>query len=317
MIGAALAAAVLAAGIVAAFFLLNSSIRTVDDAESALGLPVLTAVSTLRKARTPSEVLPLVHDPGSPVAESFRTLRSAILLLRNEEEERVILFTSALPGEGKSFVASNTAVAFAQQGMKTLLVEADLRKPAISKQIFGLGDNLQGIADYMVGNPAPVQSTPIKNLYVIPAGSRVPNPAELLANSHFNEIIEWLKRGFDRIVIDTAPVNVVSDTLNIVSSASVICLVVRSNLTPRKAVRRAIELLRRAKVRPDGVVLNGLPRTSGIGYHYHYSSGSKYGEDETYGSSYSSDDQNGGHEVSLGASNTPGNVKVESEVPKK
>ena len=316
VIGAALAAAVLSAGIIALFFLLNSSIRTVDDAESALGLPVLTAVSTMRKARTPGESLPLVHDPGSPIAESFRTLRSAILLLGNEEKERVILFTSALPGEGKSFVATNTAVAFAQQDLKTLLVEADLRKPAISKRIFELGDNLPGVADYMVGQPAPVQPTLIKNLYVMPAGSRVPNPAELLANLHFNDIIDWLKHDYDRIVIDTAPINVVSDTLNIVACASVICLVVRSNLTPRKAVRRAVELLRRAKVRPDGIVLNGLPRSSGIGYHYYYSTGSKYGGDETYGSSYSPDDQNGGGEINIGSSNISGNVKVKNEIPK-
>ncbi len=291
VIGAGLAIALLSAAGFVGIFLVNSSIRTVDDAESTLGLPVLAAVSTMRKPRAPGQVLSLVHDPGSPIAESFRTLRSAILLLGREEKGHVILFTSALAGEGKSFVAANTAVAFAQQDLKTILVEADLRKPALSKQIFALGDRLPGIADYMVGKPAPIQSTSIKNLYVMPAGSRVPNPAELLSNSHFNEITEWLKHDFDRIVIDTAPLNVVSDTLNIVSCASIICLVVRSNLTPRKAVRRAIELLRRAKAQPDGIVLNGLPRSSGIGYHYYYSSGSKYGGDETYGSSYSHDDQ--------------------------
>lgn len=291
VIGAAIAAAILAAGAITGLFFLDSSIRTVDSAETLLGLPVLTAVPMMRKPQTATDVLALVHDPGSPAAESFRTLRSAVSLLGPHETHRVILFTSALAGEGKSLTAANAAIAFAQQGLRTLLVEADLRKPAIAEALFNMGGNLPGIADYMVGEPAAIQMTPIENLSLMPAGSRAPNPAELLSGPLFAEIIEWLKKDFDRIVIDTAPVNVVSDTLNIVSCASVVCLVVRSNSTPRKAIRRAIELLHRAKVRPDGIVLNCLPRSSGVGYHYYYSSGSKYGSDETYGTSYSPDEE--------------------------
>lgn len=291
VIGGAIGGALLAIGLIAGLFLLDSSIRTVDNAESLLGLPVLSGVPTMRKPRTPMEALALIHDPGSPAAESFRTLRSAISLLGPAATHRVILFTSALAGEGKSMMAANTAVAFAQQGLSTLLVEADLRKPAIANALFDMGDKLPGIADYMIGEPAAIQLTPIENLSLMPAGSRAPNPAELLAGPLFAEIIEWLKKDYDRIVIDTAPINVVSDTLNIVSCASVVCLVVRSDSTPRKVVRRAIELLHRAKVRPDGLVLNCLPRTSGFGYHYYYSSGTKYGSDETYGDSYQANDQ--------------------------
>ncbi len=290
VIGATLAAAMLTAGGFAGLFFLDSSIRTVDSAESLLGLPVLTGVPMFQKSQEANDRLALLHDPGSAAAESFRTLRSAISLLGPEKTHRVILFTSALAGEGKSLTAANTAVAFAQQGLKTVLVEADLRKPALAKDLFGLGDKLPGIADYMVGRPAALQVTEIENLYLMPAGSRAPNPAELLAGPQFGRIIEWLQKDFERIIIDSAPVNVVSDTLNFVSCASIICLVVRSNSTPRKVIRRAIELLQRAKVRPDGIVLNCLPRWSGIGYHYYYSSGSKYGSDETYGDSYDSEE---------------------------
>ena len=289
--GGAFAGVLLAIGGVAGLFFLDSSIRTVDSAESLLGLPVLSSVSIMQKSGEPRDFLALIHDPGSPVAESFRTLRSAVSLLGPAEQHRIILFTSALAGEGKSLTAANAAVAFAQQGLKTLLVEADLRKPALAKQLFGLGERLLGLADYMVGEPAAVQPTQVKNLYLMPAGSRAPNPAELLAGPQFGELIEWLKHDYERIIIDTAPVNVVSDTLNIVSCASVICLVIRSNSTPRKAVRRAIELLHRSKVRPDGIVLNCMPRSSGIGYHYYYSSGEKYGSKETYGDAYDRSDQ--------------------------
>lgn len=289
--GAALAAAVLAAGAIIGLFFLDSSIRTIDAAESLLGLPVLTGVQTMRRPRDAADLLALVRDPGSPAAESFRTLRSAISLLGPAASHQVILFTSALAGEGKSLTAANTAIAFAHQGLRTVLVEADLRKPALANALFGMGEKLPGVADYMIGEPAALQMTQIENLSIMPAGSRAPNPAELLAGPLFGEIIEWLKQDFDRIVIDTAPVNLVSDTLNIVSCASVICLVIRSNSTPRKAVRRAIELLHRARVRPDGIVLNCLPRSSGIGYHYYYSSGTKYGTDETYGDAYQQEEQ--------------------------
>jgi succinoglycan biosynthesis transport protein ExoP len=290
VIGVVIMSTLLAAGAIAGLFFLDSSIRTVDSAERLLGLPVLAGVPTMRKTSRANDLLPLIHDPGSPVAESYRTLRSALALLGPESTHRVILFTSALAGEGKSVTATNTAIAFAQQGLRTALVEADLRKPTIAKHLFGMGDKLLGIADYMVGRPAAIQPTHIENLFLMPAGSRAPNPAELLMGSHFGEIIEWLKNDFDRIVIDTAPVNVVSDTLNIVSCASIICLVVRSNSTPRRVVRRAIELLQRAKVRPDGIVLNCLPRWNGLGYHYYYSGESKYGDEGTYGDSYNHDD---------------------------
>ena len=282
ILGALIAGAVLAAGALAGLHLLNSSIRTVDSAERLLSLPVLAAVPTIVKPGS-GRMLTLAQEPGSVAAESFRTLRSSLALLGgSKHEHQVFLFTSAVPGEGKSFVAVNAAIAFAQQGYNTLLVEADLRRPSLAGELAD-AKRLPGIGDYMVGHPAHVTPTPIPHLSLLASGARIERPAELLSSKEFEELMSRMRGSYDRIVIDSAPVNVVSDTLNIVHCASVVCLVIRCSVTPRKVVRRAVELLQRAGVRPDGLVLNRTPKWNGIGYHYDYAGRSVYGAQENYG----------------------------------
>ena len=276
ILGALLGGALLTAGIVAGLHMLDSSIRTVDSAERLLGRHVLTAIPTLTDKRGSGGMLALMQQPNSVAAESFRTLRSSLTAVGARETRQVVLLTSAVPGEGKSFVAVNSAIAFAQQGHKTLLVEADLRRPSLAGEMLGIKGKLLGIGDYMAGHPAPITLTPVPHLSLLASGSRIERPAEFLSSSGFEELMTWMKGNFDRIVIDSAPVNVVSDTLNIVQCATTICLVVRCGSTPRKVVRRAIELLQRAGVTPDGLVLNRTPKWNGIGYHYDYAGRSVY-----------------------------------------
>ena len=276
ILGALLGGALLTAGIVAGLHMLDSSIRTVDSAERLLGRHVLTAIPTLTDKRGSGGILALMQQPNSVAAESFRTLRSSLTAVGARERRQVVLLTSAVPSEGKSFVAVNSAIAFAQQGHKTLLVEADLRRPSLAGEMLGIKGKLLGIGDYMAGHPAPITLTPVPHLSLLASGSRIERPAEFLSSSGFEELVTWMKSTFDRIVIDSAPVNVVSDTLNIVQYATTICLVVRCGSTPRKVVRRAIELLQRAGVTPDGLVLNRTPKWNGIGYHYDYAGRSVY-----------------------------------------
>ena len=282
VLGAFVVGALLASGVIAALHLLDSSVRTVDSAERLLGLPVLSTVPTIARNGDASRTLAMLQEPGAVVAESFRTLRSALTQISPRDEPRVFLFTSALPGEGKSLVAVNAAVAFAQQGLKTLLVEADLRRPSKVGALLGMGDNLPGIGDYVSGQTTPVIPAPIPRLSLLSAGTRVAMPSELLSSAEFVGLVAWMKENFDRVVIDSAPVNVVSDTLNIVGCASVVCLVVDCNSTPRKVVQRAVELLRRAGAKPGGLVLNRMPKWNGIGYHYDYSGRTAYGDPESY-----------------------------------
>ena len=151
--------------------------------------------------------------------------------------------------------------------------------------MLGIKGKLLGIGDHMAGHPAPITLTPVPHLSLLASGSRIERPAEFLSSSGFEELVTWIRSTFDRIVIDSAPVNVVSDTLNIVQYATTICLVVRCGSTPRKVVRRAIELLQRAGVTPDGLVLNRTPKWNGIGYHYDYAGRSVYEPAVNHGTS--------------------------------
>ncbi len=283
---------IIAIALIAAYFFLDSSLRTVDEAERLIGMPVLAAIPIFPPSKEAGAALVMRKSSDSAPSESFRSLRSAVSLLGPETERRVLLMTSAVPGEGKTTVSGNIAIAFAQQGLKTLLIDADLRRPALTKLFDVVGET--GVAEYIATGHLTLIPSGVENLSLIPSGAHAPNPAELLANPRFGQLIELMKDRFDRIVIDSAPVNVVSDTFSIVSMASTICLVVRANRSPRKVVRRALELLQRAKVRPDGIVLNCLPKTHGAGYYYYYSSNSKYGGKGTYGKGYGSGSYNGG-----------------------
>jgi succinoglycan biosynthesis transport protein ExoP len=304
---------------------LDRSIKTVDAAEATLGLPVLAAVPETKigdRRREPKKK-DVVADaakyrmveqaPAGPIAESFRNLRAALSLLGPESERKTFLFTSALPNEGKSFTSVNYALSLAQQGHKVLLVDGDLRRPSIHKVFKNALDPLEeapGIVDYLIGaesleNAARLVATcdpdfvvtprlrggapnKVGELYVLAGGQRAPNPAELLSDDCFKTVTTEASKVFDRVVIDSAPVLAVSDTLLMVPHVQTTCMVVRAAKTPRNAVNRALTLLGATHVRPAGIVLNRLPRRRGAGYYYYYASHG-YGDGATYGRSYGRD----------------------------
>ena len=308
---------------------LDRSIKTVDQAESTLGLPVFAAVpetteeGPVSKLKCRSKVLGnsnyrvVVETPESPAAEAFRNLRAALSLLGPEVERKVSLFTSALPGEGKSFTSANFSLALAQQGYRVLLVDGDLRRPNMHK-IFRFPntrnnsgkDNPPGVTDCLVGEadvasaarqipPGEIQlvdedieltgeilAATGGQLSVLAGGRRAPNPAEILAGPFFGQLINEAAKLFDRVVVDSAPILAVSDTLLMTPHAQTVCIVVRAAKTPRLAVRRAISLLAKSGIRPAGLVLNRLRRSRGVGYYYYYAS-HDYGKEEgAYSRSY-------------------------------
>lgn len=266
---------------VAAIFALNAldrSLGTVDAAEERLKLPALGAVPKADKRASLEKALLLLDQPQSAVAEAFRSLRTSLSLLGNESERRTFLFTSAVPGEGKTFCSVNYAASLAQQGLQTLLIDADLRLPSVHKAFFA-DANHAGLSDVISGQVSfddAVRSASVDNLWILTAGNRTPNPAELLAGSGFGKLIKSVAMEFDRVVIDSAPVNAVSDTLLLVKHAQSVCVVIHAGKTPDKAVIRACHKLEEAGSRPVGFVLNQLPLHAGVGYYYHYSSG-EYG----------------------------------------
>ena len=163
-----------------------------------------------------------------------------------------------------------------------------MRRPSVHHALLG-GEERRGLTDYLSGQAGLdelIGETGIKGLSVITAGRRAPNPAELLLQSDIPALIQELLGRFDRIIIDSAPVNAVSDTLYIAGPAKEVILVVRSDKTPGKAVQRAIAQLRKSGTHLAGIVLNRIRRGPGEGYYY-YSYGDKYHKDSVYGSSQS------------------------------
>ncbi len=311
---------------------LDRSIKTVDQAETTLGLPVFAAipdttdegpVSKLKrrsKAVGSSNYRVVVETPESPAAEAFRNLRAALSLLGPEAERKVSLFTSAVPNEGKSFTSANYSLALAQQGYRVLLIDGDLRRPSMHK-IFRFPDadrsnnfdedSPPGVTDCLVGE-ADIASAARQisageiqlvdedieltgkilaatggQLSVLAGGRRAPNPAEILAGPFFGQLLAEAAKLFDRVVIDSAPILAVSDTLLMTPHAQTVCIVIRAGKTPRLAVHRAITLLAKSGIRPAGLVLNRLRRGRGVGYYYYYASHG-YGKDEgAYSRGYS------------------------------
>ncbi len=258
-------------GIILLLMYLDSSVKTVDQAEKVFGLPTLAAVPQVKDLAR-STTLVVARDPNSVVAESFRSLRASLSLLGPEAERKITLFTSALPGEGKSFSCTNYSVSLAQQNLRTLLIDADMRRPSLHK-VFGMDRRAKGLTEYLVGTATieeAVQKTQIENLYVMMSGEKAPNPAELLSGNGFAELLTEAMKFYERIVVDTAPLVPVSDTLLLLPYVQTICMVVQGGKSPRNAVQRAIEMMAKVSHRPDGMVLNKMPRRSGIDYYYYY-----------------------------------------------
>lgn len=217
------------------------------------------------------------EDRSGLIAEAFRSLRATIATNPLVEKQRCFLITSAMPSEGKSFCSSNFAITLAQQGFRTLLVDADLRKPSISRMFFGM-NRKPGLSEVLMGSvalPDAVNTSGADGLVVLTAGGRSSSPSELLSGQKFRDFLADALNSYDRVVIDSAPVLAVSDTLLISPYVDVICMMVRSFMTPRKMVARAIKSLADVGTKPSAMVFNCIPAGGGS-YSYYYS-GKYYG----------------------------------------
>jgi capsular exopolysaccharide synthesis family protein len=245
--------------------------------------------------RIQKKIKPLImlSDPGSPVAEAFRSLRASLALQdfssynSNDKgsSSRSILITSSLPGEGKSFVSANLAVAYASQlNMKTLLIEADLRRPVIDR-IFGLktpGAGTVGALNDLEKWETAVVESGIPNLDLLTGGEHATDrPAELLGSIRMNHLLEKAVERYDRVVIDSPPVNSVSDALLFGSEVDNALLVADANRTPASSVKRAKTQLAGSVREISGLVLNRMPQKPGSvadPYHFYYMANDAYGE---------------------------------------
>lgn len=220
------------------------------------------------------------------VAEQFRIVRSNLQYILNHISKPVILVTSSFSGEGKSFVSTNMAAVMALTGKKTVLLEFDIRKP---KVLSGLNMSRQrGISNYLLGNaelnelivPAPEY----ENFYILPCGPIPPNPAELLLDPKIGEMFAWLKENFEVVIIDTAPVGMVSDAMTLAHYADSTLYLVRQGHTFRKQLLIIDDLYKARKLPRVSIIINDVKIKSGYGYYGYgrYGYGYGYGSEETY-----------------------------------
>jgi capsular exopolysaccharide synthesis family protein len=250
---------------------LDASMRSADEVESALDLQVLASVPQCRMNKAGG--LPLLTLPDSAAAEAFRSLRT-VLELKEITDHQVILFTSSSAGEGKTFCSVNCAIAMAQQGYKTLIIDTDLRHPSVGKRL-GIASSQPGLADCLSGATSAnraVMGTNIPELFVLTAGSSTSNCAELMSEKRVADLLSdaVFFSYFERIIFDTAPVNAVSDALHLVKHSTEVCLVVQAGRTTVQAAQRAQTALVGARAKDIGIVLNRVAASRYNPYGYSF-----------------------------------------------
>lgn len=237
----------------------DRKIRSSAAASKTIGSPLLASIPPVGP---PGEAMVMMSDPASDGAEAFRRLRVVLAPSAGENAGRTIAFVSARSGEGKSFCALNYATSLAMQGQRTLLIDADLRSPGISRDYFQGGDE-SGLGAYLKGNTEAASAcyaTALPNLYLISSGPMRPDAGELLGGTRFPSLLEDAYRWFDRVVIDTPAVLTASEALAASRYADRVCLVVREGVSDRRDLKRAADLLRSTGANLVGFLWNEATR---------------------------------------------------------
>src|SRR5207253_2189536 len=271
---------------------LDNTVRTPEQAQLAAALPSLGMIplgsknmpdrgsrqlATAPSSKEAVELVTQVH-PKSQMAEAYRALRTSLLLSSSGAPPKIILVTSALPQEGKTTTSINTSIVLAQKGVRVLLIDADLRRPGVHKTL-GMGPR-SGLSNVLTGSATlqqtVVRSPSLANLFVLPAGTPPPNPAELLASSNMRDVLAELRDQYDHIIIDTPPTLSVTDAVVLSTRADAVVLVIRSGQTTKGALRRSRDILMQGNAKVTGVLLNAVDLTS-PDYYYYYEYQGKYG----------------------------------------
>ncbi|MGB4309977.1 MAG: polysaccharide biosynthesis tyrosine autokinase [Candidatus Cloacimonadaceae bacterium] len=290
-------------GIGAAFLVhsLDNKLRTLEDMETYVRLPIVGTIPVIQESEARMEefnamiekaegenkeqlsksmhyvMMQLVshYAPKSPVAESYRTLRTNILSRRNTTGSTSMLITSSGPKEGKSTTIVNTAITLAQMNAKVILVDMDMRRPMIHNK-FGI-EKENGLSDYLIDPDVSIEqvtkATGIPNLDVITSGFVPPNPAELISSARTDILLEELKAHYDFVLFDTPPIIAVTDALILTKKVDLTFLVVRCGFTEKGIIKRTKELMANIDATIDGIIVNGIYAQkyySRQNYYYYY-----------------------------------------------
>ena len=294
-----LIAILLGLGIPFVFFFLSSLLRYRieghEDVVSFTKVPIVADVPVAsEKAKTAADIV-VQADKNTQMDEVFRSLRTNVQFMM-QENEKIILFTSGISGEGKTFLAANLAVSFALLGLKVVLVGCDIRKPALGR-LFGTSNQKQGLTNLLRTEHVTAEllrkevcnSGVNPNLDLLLSGPIPPNPTELLSRKSMKTILDLLSEDYDYIILDTAPVGLVADTLQLARYANVCCFVCRADYTPKANVALLDSLTKENKLPNACVILNGVDMSKRkYGYYYGYGrygkySRGRYGNYSSYG----------------------------------
>lgn len=252
-----LAGLLVAFGLAFGFEYMDSRIKVPEEIKSHLGLPFLGMIPAFASAETDGTAPLLQPDAPAAFSEAIRAVRTAVLFSTAEEGSRSIVVTSTGPHEGKTVVSSSLAITLAQAGQRTIVVDADMRRPRMHE---ALGRSQEpGLSNVLVGEASladATRATTVPNLTLLAAGHIPPNPAELLSSPKYVELIAELKRRYDWVVIDAPPVMPVTDASVVANNSSGVLFVVGSEMTPRNNAMAAVEQLRGANAKFIGAVLN-------------------------------------------------------------
>jgi capsular exopolysaccharide synthesis family protein len=267
---------------------LDLSLKSVQDVEHSLGLPVFGAIPEFKEQSEESTIvdvdphLILLSQPQASAAEGYRILRTNINFAEPDTRIKTLVVSSALEGEGKSVSVANLAVAISQTGRRTLLIDADLRRPT-QHGFFHL-EREPGLSDVLAGSIAwqdAVQATTVEGLSVLPCGKLPPNPAELLGSAHMSDLLAAWAQEYEQVLLDSPPLLAVADASLLASKCDRLLLVVRAYQTPREPIERALIALSTVHASVMGVVFNAMDVKRNYRHYYYYDYGYHYNASES------------------------------------
>ena len=300
-------------GFALAFFAnyLDDSVKSQDDVETYLKLNFLGYIPNIKSNSLVERDQQAHLHPQSNAAEGFRTVRAAISLVHKSDKFKVLAFTSTIPSEGKSLVTSNLAIVTAQTGVRTLLIDADLRRPSMHKA-FQMQSPV-GLSAYLTGQVTDVDEiihkTEIPNLDIMCCGAVPDNPSELVGSKKMGELLNAVRDKYDRVFVDCPPVSAVSDPLMVASRTDGIVFVTKFNKIRRDHARRTIQRIQDAGVFILGNVINDIDFEGKDSYYYSY----YYYQNRYYASYYSNEKNQKGGKSDKGNFATKGKGKKDDE----
>lgn len=283
----------LVGGVLVAFIVafMDDRAKSAYDIESVVGLPLLGVIPRIRKLNSSEKAQVAVSNADRATTEAFRSLHSILKVNTIAKDSKVLLFTSTTPSEGKSFVVTNLALMCAMHGEKTIIIDADLRLPAMAK-ILGI-ESQNGVVSH-IEDGKPIEECVIKDYYpnldVLPCEKRSQNPTQALGSEEFISMLAKFREQYDRVFIDSPPVGAVSDAIALLPYVDGVVYIVKFNSVSRKAIQKNIRRLMVSNVPIVGAIMNMVPQGAASGYNLNY-------YDKSYQNYYTSQDEESEDEI--------------------